>query len=183
MAVMFCPSTVKQNISVTIETDKSCRKVLRPESDPEEECVCSLKLHLAAGHATPKSRPASTENRKTAIRASRALNWIQGAMQHDWPEPEPWNCSLLQHFRMSNKTTDDRGHYYYQLISAANQVNFSMEIGCKLQSFCSRLIQNLPDPSDFLLTVTQLKCWQNMKASTFHFGSLFLVCGSPRSTD
>lgn len=32
---------------------------------------------------------------------------------------------------LSNKTTDDPGRYYYQLRSAANHVNFSVEIGCK----------------------------------------------------
>lgn len=52
---MSWPSTVKQNISVTMEADKSCRKCFsQSQSHPEEECVCTL--NFTSLQATPHPR-------------------------------------------------------------------------------------------------------------------------------
>lgn len=52
----------------------------------------------------------------------------------------------------------------YQHRSTADHVSSEL--------FCCRLGLIVPDPSDFPLTVKQLKRWQNMKAAIFHFGRL-----------
>lgn len=52
----------------------------------------------------------------------------------------------------------------YQHRSTANHVSSEL--------FCCRLGLIAPEPSDFPLTVKQLKRWQNMKAAIFHFGRL-----------
>lgn len=53
-------------------------------------------------------------------------------MLHDWPEPEPWNCSPLHHLQMSNNTAEDPEH-------------LSAQINCKS---CQQWVLLLPSRSD-----------------------------------
>lgn len=97
----------------------------------------------------------------------------------DLPEPEPSNCSLLHNLQMSNKTTKDPEHPYYQRRPTTNhclhQFNLRFSFCCRF-SLALLLSQSLSEAPEFPLTVIRvLKALAKYEGrSTTRFGILSL---------
>lgn len=137
--------------------------MLRPESDPEEECVCML--NFTSLQATPHPR-AGQPAQKTEKQPFEPLRLLIGFRELCNTTRLNQNPETVLHYTTYKRPTTPQKilSAYYQHRWTANHVNSEF--------FCCCLSLNFPNPSDFPLTVKQLKCWQNMKAAIFHFGCL-----------